>query len=113
MFRAYCLISACSAAALAAPSDGGDFFEKTIRPILVQNCGDCHGSWIQKAGLSMATAAEFDKGSARGKIVDRAHPGQSRILEVIGYEGQVKMPPTGKLKPDQIEAIANWVKNGA
>jgi hypothetical protein len=35
------------------------------------------------------------------------------LLKVISYDENPKMPPTGKLKPDEIEAVTAWVKMGA
>ena len=34
------------------------------------------------------------------------------MAQVVGYEERVKMPPTGKLKADELEAISEWVKGG-
>ena len=34
-------------------------------------------------------------------------------MRAIGYEGQIKMPPTGRLKAEEIAAIREWVGMGA
>src|SRR5207247_3126555 len=38
---------------------------------------------------------------------------KSRILQVVSYQDKIKMPPTGKLKDEEIEALKEWVKMGA
>jgi len=40
-------------------------------------------------------------------------PDKSPLIQVIRYDGKVKMPPTGKLKPEEIAALTAWVNMGA
>ena len=35
------------------------------------------------------------------------------MLRLLGWEDKVKMPPTGKLPAEDVQAITEWVKNGA
>ena len=37
----------------------------------------------------------------------------SLLIEAIGYQGDIRMPPAGKLRDDQIAALTNWIKSGA
>ncbi|MEO8128151.1 MAG: PSD1 and planctomycete cytochrome C domain-containing protein, partial [Bryobacteraceae bacterium] len=96
---------------LAQP--GPEFFETKIRPVLAANCYACHGAKMRLSGLDLSTAASFAKGGERGALVDRANPENSLLLKAISYLGDFKMPPSGKLKADQIENITAWVKSGA
>jgi hypothetical protein len=75
-----------------------DFFEKKIRPIFAQNCQMCHNGKAKMAGIDLSTGA--------GLPVDR-------LLRAVGYEDSIKMPPAGKLKPEEIRDLADWVKIGA
>jgi hypothetical protein len=75
-----------------------DFFEKKVRPVFVQNCQMCHNGKAKMAGIDLSTGA--------GLPVDR-------LLRAVGYEGSIKMPPSGKLKPEEIRDLADWVKIGA
>jgi hypothetical protein len=93
------LLSALLAVA-ALPACASDFFEARIRPVLAQ-CQACHGPKLRTAGLDFTTEQGFRR-------VDPA-----RVLEVISYEGKVKMPPTGKLAGPQIADLAAWLKAGA
>ena len=96
---------------LAQP--GPEFFETKIRPVLAANCYACHGAKMRLSGLDLSTAAAFAKGGERGSLVDRANTENSLLLKAISYLGDFKMPPIGKLKPDEIENITAWVKSGA
>ena len=96
---------------LAQP--GPEFFETKIRPVLAANCYSCHGTKMRLSGLDLSTAAAFAKGGERGPLVDRAKPENSLLLKAISYLGDFKMPPSGKLKPEQLENLTAWVKAGA
>jgi hypothetical protein len=78
-----------------------EYFEKNVRPVLVANCQPCHNAKTKSSGLDLSSATGF------------MTVGGDRILKAVGYEDSIKMPPTGKLKPEQIEALSNWVKMGA
>lgn len=89
------------------------FFENRVRPILVNRCHGCHNAKIHTAGLDLTTAAGFHKGADTGPIVIAGDLESSRLLQVVGYQERTKMPPTGKLKDDEIDALRTWVKIGA
>jgi hypothetical protein len=101
------LTAACLTAQTADPQE---FFEKNVRPVLIEKCQVCHNSQLKTAGLDLSG---FLRGGASGPLVSKADPEKSKILEVIGYEERLKMPPTGKLSGGQIAAITAWVKIGA
>jgi len=103
----------CSLAAFAESPEQIEYFEKNVRPVLVQNCQPCHNLKMKSSGLDLSSAAGFLSGGAGGALVTKDHPESSRLLKVVGYEDSVKMPPTGKLKSEQIESLSNWVKMGA
>ena len=90
-----------------------EFFEKRVRPVLVEVCQKCHGANRQESGLRLDSRESLLKGGDRGAALDLQNLPASRLLEVIGYEGDLRMPPKGKLPADQIAAIAEWVRRGA
>ena len=98
---------------MAQAIDPVEFFEKQIRPVLAENCHVCHNPETKTAELDLTTAQGFQTGGQSGPVVSPENLERSRILEVIRYEGQVKMPPTGKLGEPQIAALTDWVKRGA
>ena len=104
---------ALAATAPAATPEETEFFEKNIRPILVEKCSLCHGEQLQTAGLKLTTAEGFRKGADTGPVFVKDDPENSRLLTVVRYEDKVKMPPTGKLPDEEIEALTTWIKLGA
>ena len=65
------------------------------------------------AGLRLTTAAGFRHGTDGEPIVAKGDWSQSRLIQAVRYAGKVKMPPTGKLGAEQIDALEVWVKMGA
>ena len=106
-------VLALAATAPAATPEETEFFEKDIRPILVEKCSLCHGEQLQTAGLKLTTAEGFYKGADTGPVFVKDDPENSRLLTAIRYEDKVKMPPTGKLSDEEIEALTAWIKLGA
>src|SRR5207249_988577 len=67
----------------------------------------------QVAELDLTTAAGFAKGGTGGPLINKEKPVESRLLKVVGYQDKLKMPPTGKLKDEELAALGEWVKLGA
>ncbi|MCC2671083.1 MAG: Planctomycete cytochrome, partial [Armatimonadetes bacterium] len=89
------------------------FFETKIRPLFAQQCFGCHGDKLQKGGLRMDSAGAFFKGGQLGALVVPGHPEKSLLIEAVSYAKDLKMPPQGKLKPEQLADLIAWVKMGA
>jgi mono/diheme cytochrome c family protein len=112
------LVVAASAAALAAdpwpltPAET-EFFEKQIRPVLVEHCVNCHGPAKQKGGLRLDSGAALAKGGTHGPPIKVGDPANSLLVQAVRQTGDLKMPPSRPLKPEQVEALAVWVKMGA
>ena len=94
-------------------TSGVEYFETRIRPILVAKCQSCHSTAPRMAGLDLSSAEGLRKGADSGVVVGGADPGESRLLRAIGYDGKIKMPPTSRLKEDEIAAIREWVGMGS
>ena len=93
-----------------------EFFEKKIRPVLVEHCYKCHSAESKKlkAGLRLDHRAGVIKGGDSGPSVVSGKPEQSRLIEAIGYDNvDLEMPPRGKLNGEQIADLTEWVKRGA
>src|SRR6185503_3871178 len=106
-------LSLSSLTSRAQSADTTDFFETKIRPLLSAHCLSCHGTQVQMAGLNLATEASFLKGSEKGPVVQRGDPENSRLIQVVRYQRDIKMPPTGKLTAQQISDLTEWVQLGA
>ena len=88
------------------------FYERDVLPILKANCYKCHGDGKAKGNLSLATRGAILKGGDLGPAVSLDKPEDSTLLAAIHYKNGLEMPPSGKLKPDQIETLTKWVKAG-
>lgn len=92
-----------------------DHFEKQVRPILATQCYSCHSGQakIVQANLRVDSRAGLLRGGDSGPAIVPGDPQASRLLQVLRHEVKPTMPPWGKLKPEQIAAIEQWVKAGA
>ena len=90
-----------------------EFFEKKIRPLLVEKCHTCHSAQLSTAGLDLSSVEGFVRGGESGPLISETTPDRSLLLRVINYEGTLKMPPTGKLTSDHIANLKVWVEMGA
>ena len=95
-----------------ATSEALVFFEKNIRPVLIEKCVSCHGETSQSAGLRLDTRAALLKGGDNGSVVDLSKPESSRLLDALSYTGSVKMPPSGKLSAQVLADFTAWAKMG-
>jgi mono/diheme cytochrome c family protein len=115
--RAACawLALALLPAAPAAGSDGIEFFEKRIRPVLVEHCYECHGPEKQKGGLRLDSKAATLKGGESGEpSLVPGSPESSLLLEAIRHEDEdFAMPPKKKLPDAQIADFEAWIRMGA
>jgi len=91
-----------------------DFFERTIRPMMVENCHECHGSDEGEGGLSLMRRASMLSGGDKGPAIEPSHPEKSLLIKAIEYgDDGLQMPPDGKLPDKAIAAFVKWVKIGA
>src|SRR5687767_11009758 len=106
------------APAMAEPSARDiEFFEKKIRPVLVENCYKCHSAESEKlkGGFRIDSRELLLKGgeSARPAIT-LGEPDKSLLIEAISYKNtDIQMPPRKKLAQQQIDDLTAWVKMGA
>ncbi|SIO60262.1 Planctomycete cytochrome C [Singulisphaera sp. GP187] len=88
-------------------------FEMNVRPVLVTKCVGCHGPDKQKGGLRLDSRTSMMQGGDSGPAIAPGAPDQSRLVEAIRYGDDLQMPPKGKLKETEINALTRWVKAGA
>ena len=97
----------------AAQTPGKVDFRRDIQPLFQEKCIGCHGRSQQSAGmrLDQRSSAMAVRGSTMigpGNAV-----GSVLYLKVSGTRFGQRMPPAGPLDPAQIEAIKNWIDQGA
>lgn len=88
------------------------FYERDVLPLLKANCFKCHADGKAKGKFSLASRESILKGGDLGPAVSLDKPDESNLLTAVNYKNGLEMPPTGKLKPDQIETLTKWVKAG-
>jgi len=92
-----------------------EFFEKRVRPVLVERCYECHsaGSKQLEGGLLLDSREAVFKGGDTGPAAVSVDVNQSRLIEAIRYKSeQLQMPPTGKLPDSEIGVLEEWVRRG-
>src|SRR2546430_1886388 len=115
MFSSAALVSAAE----LKPEDY-DFFEKNIRPVLVEHCYKCHSASAEKlkSDLLLDTREGMLKGGESGKpAIVPGDAKRSRLIEAIRYANDdLQMPPKkagGRLSDDQINDFVTWINLGA
>lgn len=95
-------------------SAGIEYFEKSVRPLLVKHCYECHSTREANGGLVLDTRAGALKGGDSGVAIVPGKPNQSRLVEAIRYGNpDLKMPPKNRLKPAEVDALEKWIAMGA
>ncbi|HVW00002.1 MAG TPA: PSD1 and planctomycete cytochrome C domain-containing protein [Planctomycetaceae bacterium] len=90
------------------------FFEKKVRPVLVESCYRCHGSEKQKGKLRLDSRAAMLAGGGSGPAVVPGNPEESLLIQALAHvDDSLKMPPDKKLPDAQIADLTAWVKSGA
>lgn len=90
------------------------FFESKVRPILAENCFECHSGKKQRGGLRLDSRAAVLAGGDLGPAVVPGDPEKSLLIKAIHYQDrELKMPPTKRLPKEHVVALTRWVKMGA
>jgi hypothetical protein len=89
------------------------FFEKSVRPLLIERCLDCHSGDEPESGLNMESLAGLLKGGLRGPALIPGKPEESLLVRTLRHGELIKMPPKSKLSNAQISVVARWIKDGA
>jgi hypothetical protein len=104
---------AAPAARAAEPTIAeAEFFEKDVRPLLVEKCWECHGDAVHKGRLKLTSRANVLKGGTAGPAAVPGKPLESLLVDAVRYQEVRRMPPGGKLTDRQIEVLERWVKLG-
>jgi hypothetical protein len=87
------------------------FFTEQVRPVLEAHCLKCHGPTNFKGGLTLTSRSAILQGGESGAAVDLSQPEASLLVEAINY-ASLEMPPTGKISPESIAVLTEWVRRG-
>lgn len=87
-------------------------FARDVQPIFRQNCIGCHGPTKQNSGLRVDRRSSVLKPGVR-----RVVPGNSEnsllYHRLTGSEFGLQMPPTGPIRPEQVQIVKAWIEQGA
>ncbi|MEP6716672.1 MAG: ankyrin repeat domain-containing protein [Terriglobia bacterium] len=105
-------IAACGSLIAASVSGQSIDFARDVQPIFRQNCVGCHGPSQQMNGLRLdRRSSVFKLGNRRVVPGNSANSFLVHRLKPSEYGPQ--MPPTGALKPEQVETVTRWIDQGA
>ena len=99
----------------AASPETAEFFEKKIRPVLIQHCYECHNSLQKKkGGLALDYKAALLAGGDSGEVMVVGKPEESILIQALRHENGYEMPAKApKLSDEIIRDFEQWVKLGA
>ncbi|MEP6538153.1 MAG: PSD1 and planctomycete cytochrome C domain-containing protein, partial [Bryobacteraceae bacterium] len=87
---------------------GVEYFETNVRPLLAAKCYACHSAKL----ASPMGGLRFDDPRVVRSTVKPKDADGSRLIQAVRYQS-IGMPPTGKLKDDDIATLVKWVEMGA
>ena len=100
-------------ASIAQATDKESHFESYVRPLLIERCQRCHSAKEIKGGLRLDSREAMLKGGESGAAIVVNRPELSLLMQAVRQENGLEMPPDGKLNPAQIDALSQWIRDGA
>ena len=100
-------------------ADGGPDFNREVRPILSDNCFQCHGPDEKRrmAGLRLDVREGAFSESKRGKMIVPGDAAKSLLFQRVSHAETVRrMPPKASdktLSAKQVETLKRWIDAGA
>jgi len=89
-------------------------FDTDIRPLIAQQCLDCHSQDKRKGGLSLATYADILDGGKDGPIVRPGNGAGSLMIHRLTGQAGPQMPKDGvPLSDQEIALVRRWIDEGA
>ncbi len=94
--------------------EGIQFFESKIRPLLVNNCHECHGNEKHKGNLQLNSRKTILRGGDSGAAIVPGNPAKSLLIEAVKYtNSDLEMPPKKKLGKQAVADLSEWIHLGA
>ena len=93
--------------------DSADFFDRRVRPLLVNRCYACHTT-AESGGLRLDSREGLLKGGKSGPAIVPGKPDESLLIKATTYKhDRLKMPPAERLEDSEIASLTRWVRDGA
>jgi hypothetical protein len=92
-----------------------EFFEKQVRPVLIERCYECHSGKTEepKGNLRLDSRAALLAGGDTGPAIIPGDAKGSLLIDAVNYGDLYEMPPKSKLPAKEIAALTRWVELGA
>jgi hypothetical protein len=92
-----------------------EFFERKIRPVLVEHCYECHSTTGKKikGGLVLDSRAGVQKGGDTGAAITPGDSEASLLIQAIRHTDAELAMPKKKLPASVIADLEAWVRMGA
>ena len=93
-----------------------EFFEQKVRPILVDNCYDCHSADTKTSGgLRVDDHEAILKGGDTGPAVVPGDPEKSLLVQRVHTANDKRRMPRNSdpLTEDEITILTTWIQDGA
>ncbi|MGB7763381.1 MAG: ankyrin repeat domain-containing protein, partial [Bryobacteraceae bacterium] len=87
-------------------------FARDVQPIFRQNCIGCHGPTKQNNGLRLDRRSSVMKAGSR-RVMPGSLENSFLYHRLVGSDFGLQMPPTGALRPEQIQIVKAWIEQGA
>jgi len=96
-------------------ADDFEYFERKIRPLLSERCFSCHSAQadIVHGGLRLDVPESVRQGGDSGPVLVAGQPDASLLIRAIRQDGDLQMPPAGKMPAAEIAELTAWVARGA
>ncbi len=89
LFACWFFVSALvSASAAEPPAEVREFFETKIRPVLVEQCYQCHGPDEAAGKLRLDSRQGWMRGGQRGPAIVPGDPAASLLLTMISHHDE-------------------------
>ena len=113
VFVALCVSAPFTFAAEKSAEEGIAFFEKRIRPVLVEHCYECHDAKKAKGNLRLDSRDGGAKGGASGPAIVPGKPDDSLLIKGVRHWDKDFRMPEKPLPPALVADLVEWVKLGA
>ncbi len=92
-----------------------EFFEREVRPILVDRCLECHDPQVGEpsGGLSLTSRSDILVGGDSGPAIEPGDPVNSLLIEAVRHGERVQMPPDEKIPLEEIAVLMKWIEQKA
>jgi mono/diheme cytochrome c family protein len=93
---------------------GLDIFKKHVRPVLVQQCLECHGGDQFEGELDLSDRDRLLKGGNSGPAFVSGDAKTSLLFTMVSHDKKPFMPyKQPKLSAEKLQQFAAWIDNGA